>query len=555
MKVIIATPNIYKQRELNKYFENIGIIPYNVDNYNLNEIKEKFPQHICIREQTTLINKKDGKVCNLKKFEEVIHKSIVSLDIYYDGETNHIKFMAEVDGFIFPTLKTNKADVFDWDDIFISSSTMKSYQEMKDNDIKNSARDLAFTKLIDYLPNLFDFENKINLNFNPIKNDEVISFEPIIKNFFDNNKYYKIAYKNPLFRSIINSILKEGLFIKRANNRKQKNYWLPGLNAGIPLTPKKDELHELTFMFHDIMHFLYPDLIVLDNDKKSKNKYILTRMMSEAFTLVLADMLFISLLKKENVEYDYTKRKIYPIFESMEFEITKENLPKIKELLWANVCFALLGQDQPLKSLVQNDVNFENYKAKYKRFFQEDYCWTAKNFENMSKQITQTRNWYNLLKENYIFLPSTENFCPNLSIEMNLVDQIKEIFQCMFNKLEKTIMQEEEYQEEVSFSNAVKKYMYGQIYIFFKFETFYNKLFLQEILKIIKKNILTKEDLHKVLDLYHAYIDKLAKDKFISSYDMKNFKNIYPVFAPYYVFYERKTSDTFEEVLNKLFKE
>lgn len=555
MKVIIATPNIYKQKELNKYFENIGIIPHNVEMYHLNEIKEKFPQHICIREQTTLISKKDGKVCSLKNFEEVIHKSIVSLDIYYDGETNHIKFMAEVEGFIFPTLKTNKADVFDWDDIFISSSTMKSYQEMKDNDIKNSARDLAFTKLIDYLPNLFDFENKVNLNFNPIKNDEVISFEPIIKNFFDNNKYYKIAYKNPLFRSIINSILKEGLFIKRATNRKQKNYWLPGLNAGIPLTPKKDELHELTFMFHDIMHFLYPDLNVLDNDKKSKNKYILTRMMSEAFTLVLADMLFISLLKKENVEYDYTKRKIYPIFESMEFEITKENLPKIKELLWANVCFALLGQDQPLKSLVQNDVNFENYKSKYKRFFQEDYGWTAKNFENMSKQITQTRNWYNLLKENDIFLPSTENFCPNLSIEMSLVDQIKEIFQCMFNKLEKTIMQEEEYQEEIAFSNAVKKYMYGQIYIFFKFETLYNKLFLQEILKIIKKNILTKEDLHNVLNLYHAYIDKLAKDKFISSYDMKNFKNIYPVFAPYYVFYERKTSDTFEEILNKLFKE
>lgn len=553
MKIIIVTTNDYKQKELSKYFHNIGLQTHHMRKYDQKSFQQLFPDYLCIREQTNLINKETLISSNLEQFEEVVHQSTVTLDIFSNGKNNQIKFYAEVEGFIFPTLKTDRNDIYDWDDIFVSSSTMKTYQEMKDNGIKNSARDLAFAQVIDYLPEVFQFKEKINLKFNPVIHEEIISFEPIIKNLFDHNPYYKIAYENDFFNPILNYILQNGLFIRRASNKKQKNYWLPGLNAGIPLTPKKDELHELTFMFHDIMHFLYPDLIVLEKNQLSKHKYILARMMSEAFTLVLADILFISLLKNKNIEYDYAKRKIYPLFENIQFELTKENLPKIKQLLWANVCFALLGQDEPLKSLVKNDIAFYNYKNKYQRFFQEDYIWTENNFNNIVHQSHHNYQWYKLLKNNDVDLPTTENFCPNFSLKLSLVEQIKEIFSCMFDKIECTLNSSIHYSEKYAFSHAVKKYMYGQIYIFFKFETLYNQLFLKEIMKILNKELLDKKDLIDMLSLYNSYIDKLGKDNFISPYEVKNFKNIYPIFEPFYVFYDKEKSVDFQITLNSIF--
>lgn len=333
MRIIISTSNKHKEIEFSKYFKNIGLKTEHIYQYSDLIFKEN-EDFICIREQTQLLNKKTLLPSTYSHFEEVIHISTVTLELKKDSLHTKEDFTAQIDGFIFANKKTDRSDIYNWDDIFVSAKTMKTYQDMKDRGLKNSARDIAFSKAIEKINYIFHFENKINLNFNPSNIDNVISFEPFIKNLFDNNAIYKEVYKNKLFKNLINNILNSGIFIRRASDRKEKNYWLPGLNAGIPLTPKKDEFHELTFMFHDIMHFIYPDLLVVDNIESSKNKYIISRMMSEAFTLVLADMLFVDLLKNSGFDYDFSKRKIYPIFEKCKFEIKPENINKLKELLW-----------------------------------------------------------------------------------------------------------------------------------------------------------------------------------------------------------------------------
>lgn len=553
MQIIIATSNNYKLKELNKYFYNIGIKTHHANKYNHEKLAQSFTEYLCIMEKTKLINKHTKKNATLDKFEEVIHQSVVTVYLYKENRLTKKTFNAKVEGLIFPSLKSTRKGVYNWDDIFVSSYTMKTYQEMKDNNIKNSARDLAFSKMIDEMPELFQFNEKVNLKFNPVDHEETISFEPIIKNLFDNNKYYQIAYKNPLFKNIVNHIMNNGLFVRRARNRKEKNYWLPGLNAGIPLTPKKDELHELTFMFHDIMHFLYFDVIVTEKTEESKNKYILSRMMSEAFTLVLADMLFISLLKDSDIEYDYNKRKIYPLFENIKFEISKENIPLIKELLWSNVCFALLGEDEPLKSLVKNDTAFELYKHKYQRFFQEDYKWTANNFNNISKNYKTNQKWCKLFKKNNMDISNVEEYSL-LNKNDNLRKQIEVVFDSMFSKLKNVIESNEEYNEQKAFTNAVKRYMTGQMLVFFKFETLYNELFLKEIIKVVKKDIISKGDLKTILELYNAYLTKLCEDNFISSYEMNGFKEIYPNFDPFYVFYDKEKNEDFKQTLSDIFK-
>ena len=554
MKIFILTKNHYKEKELSKYFRNIGLHTEHIRKLNRSELKKQKTDYLCVSEQTQLLNK-DNKISELKDFEEVTHQSEVTLEVFKDGKKTVKKYYGYVEGYVFPNLKSNRTDIFNWDDIFVASATMKSYQEMKDNGLKNSARDLAFVQLIDYLPEVFKFDKKINLNFNPMENEDVISFKPFIKDLFDNNQYYAIAYKNPVFHNIINHVLNDGLFIRSATNRKQKNYWLPGLNAGIPLTPKKDALHELTFMFHDIMHFIFSDLIVTDQSEESRQKYIIARMMSEAFTLVLADMLFISLLKKEGIEYDYDKRKIYPIFSQNEFDINLDNLDKIKDLLWANTAFALLGDEAPFKAMIKDEQIFNNYKSKYQRFFQEDYRWTAHNYENIKQYSQRDEKWLKHIKSNcnHLVFDTKESY-PDFNINSSLEDQVKIIFDYFFSKLTNIIKNPSTYNPELAFTNAVRKYVAGQINVFFKFDALYSPIFLEQISLILKKETLVEKDLNNIRNLYNAYIDKLVKDSFTTSYEGENYKNIYPIFEPFYVFYEKTVEETFNETLMKVFK-
>jgi inosine/xanthosine triphosphate pyrophosphatase family protein len=555
MQIFIATVNKHKEPELSRYFKNIGLKTTHIYPKDVSNLPSTHSEYMCVREQTTLISKKTGVQSLNDKFEEVVHTSIIQLDSYSNG-TNHTSyFQASVEGMIFPNLRKNNSElVFGWDDIFVSSKTMKTYQEMKSKGLKNSARDIAFSKMIDSLPHIFQYSNKVNLNFNPVEIDEVISFEPFIKQLFDNNQYYSIAYKNNAFRSIINHVLNEGLFIRRASDRKQRNYWLPGLNAGIPLTPKKDELHELTFMFHDIMHFIFPDLIVVSDDKQGKHKYIISRMMSEAFTLVLADMIFISLLKESGIEYDYNKRKIYPLFENIKFEINSDSLSQLKQLLWANVNFAVLGNDDELRALVKNDRAVDSYKEKYQRFFQEDYRWTNSNYSNIAIDSNRNKKW---IEDIYAVcgnvVPTTENYCENL-IEGDFESQVKIIFEEMFSKLESIISSDVQYKKELALSNAIKRYSSGQMALFYRFETLYNELFIQQISSILKKEIIDNTDLQDIKALYDVYIGKLVSDDFITEYEAKSFKNIYPMFSPFYVFYDQSEEQTFHETLNAIFR-
>lgn len=555
MKIFISTSNQHKEKELSKYFKDIGLATTHIKPEELDSLQQMEADYLCIREQTTLFEKNTRNTANYADFCEVVHFSNVTANIQKDGVKTQFDFPAEVDGFIFPHLKTTRDDVYNWDDIFVSARTMKTYQDMKDNGVKNSARDLAFSKLIDELPFIFEFEKKVNLNFNPTDINDVVSFEPFIYQLFQDNEYYKIAYKNPLFKNIINNVLNEGLFIRRASNRKQKNYWLPGLNAGIPLTPKKDELHEMTFMFHDIMHFIFTDVFVLDDSKLSKHKYIISRMMSEAFTLVLADMLFVSLIKKENIDYDYNKRRIYPLFEQMEFTIDKSNLSKIKDLLWGNVCFALMGREDELLSLVGDQSIIDHYKEKYQRFFQEDYRWTNHNYENVVKKASSNRKLIKITDFCQDAIPNTDTFCNDLDLTTSLEDQIKVVFTEMFGKLETVINTEITYDESLAFTNAVKRYYVGQMSVFFKFETLYNDLFITQMMAYLKKDRLTQDDLKSLNEIYSVYINKLENDHYISKYTAKDFKNICPIFDPFYVFYEKKENETFDETLNAIFKE
>lgn len=555
MKFFVLTSSVHKKKEIEKYFIDAGIkIKWITDKKEVSEESEYF----LIREQTQLLNE-SGNFCTLQKVEKCIHTSVVYIEIKENDSLTNKEYQGSVTGFIFPNLKNKPGkEIYDWDDIFVSKNSHLSYQQMKEKGIKNSARDIAFSLMTDDFKTLFLLKQQMNLNFNYIEGNEIVSFKPVIYDLLKNNKIYSIAYKNEFFKPILNKVLNNGLFIRRATNRAQKNYWLPGVNAGIPLTPKKDSIHELTFMFHDIMHFLFPDFILNGNTPTDKKIYIISRMMSEAFTIIMADFLFIDVLKKSGIEYDFEKRKIYPLFKNLNIDVSLSSLSKIKEVLYKNALFVLMGNEKELKNLVNDDINFEKYKEKYQPFFTEDYVWTNNNANHFMGYADVNEKWYEYVLSNGLnHLKTTKQFSNLSSSTKEIFDQIFEVF---FSTIENAISENTQYNKVLSYKNAYMNYLSGQMMIFYNYSAHYNDLFKSSIEKEIE--YLHKADKYedvlflceKINNIYAMYLDTLKEDKLINSYKVEQYKNIYPMFDPFYVFYDkkeqRKFNDVFKDILS-----
>lgn len=554
MKFFVLTSSVHKKKEIEKYFIDAGIkIKWITDKKEVSEESEYF----LIREQTHLLNE-SGNFCTLQKVEKCTHTSVVYIEIKENDSLTNKEYQGSVTGFIFPNLKNKLGkEIYDWDDIFVSKNSHLSYQQMKEKGVKNSARDIAFSLMTEDFKTLFLLKKQMNLNFNHIEGEEVVSFNPIIYDLLKNNEVYSLAYNNEFFKPILNKVLNNGLFIRRAKTRGQKNYWLPGVNAGIPLTPKKDSIHELTFMFHDIMHFLFPDFILNGNTSKDKKIYIISRMMSEAFTIIMADFLFIDVLKKSGVEYDFDKRKIYPLFKNLNIDVNLLSLSKIKEILYKNALFVLMGNEKELKDLVKDDINFEKYKEKYQPFFTEDYVWTNNNANHFMGYSDINEKWYNYVSTKGLNnLKTTKQFVNLSSSTIEIFDQIFEIF---FSTIEEAILEDTQYNEVLSYKNAYMNYLSGQMMIFYNYSTHYNELFKSSIEKEIEclNNANKYEEViyicEKINNLYSIYLDTLKDDQLISSYKAEQYKNIYPMFDPFYVFYDKKEQKRFVDVFTDIF--
>lgn len=554
MKFYILTSSLFKKNEISKYFLNVGIKTIWIK--SIDEIEENI-DYFLIQEQTQLLNQHSKKP-SLDCVERCTHFSNIKVTIKKEKNITVKNYSASFEGFIFPSLKNkNKKDVYNWDDIFVSSNSGLSNQQLKENGIKNSARDIAFSKMTDDLNNFFILEKQMNLNFNPVKDDAVVNFEPIIYQLLSNNEFYKLAYNNSFFRPILNKALNNGIFVRKAKIRSDRNYWLPGINAGIPLTPKKDNIHEITFMFHDIMHFLFPDFLMTGNTHKDKNIYIISRMMSEAFTIILADYFFIDILHKSGVDYDFTKRKIYPLFEKLNIDISTSSLKDIKEILYKNSLFVLFGEEKLLREITNNSAAFENYKAKYQPFFREDYIWTNNNALHFKNYHEINQKWEDYIKlYNINDLQTTSLF----NCKDSPIDIFNAVFEYFFNIIEDAINKKEEYSPHIAYKNSYKRYISGQLMAFFNFKSVQNSLFLHEIENNIAK-LNSSDNLEEIKlicktinDIYSIYIDSLVEANIINKYKGDQYKNIYPMFEPFYVFYDKKENQSFFDVINNIFE-
>jgi adenylate kinase len=513
--------------------------------------------------------------------------------------------------------------VFGWDDEFILLETNESYHRHREKGLKISSRDMVLSL---FLQDRIYYKHPLNLNHSPLPLTRAVDFSIDVATFIESQEFYQTPHAR-LFglQNLLVHVLNEGIFFKGADTRLEANYWQPGLNAGLPLIGKRDPIHETTFMFHDFGHFTMKDLIYTGvNTPLHRHVYIIHRMMSEAITIMMADGLFVESLSRSQVaDYDFTTRKIYPLFRSLWgessvlpdegqnlFPIFGENglplhrnkekfIARLKAILKASVDFTVKGDDRSFKALLRKHNTTDDtlisayetlseYKRKYKPFFVSDFNWTVHNYENMSNRSNEMRRWWELTSpvremldlpletiDEFIQQLSEENRTMEtrmshqadfISGETHIIDPIDgeeylptahplaalidNVFEIIFTRNIEPIFQQMDAPEplplahkDVRLKRGFYRYLIGQMGLFARFWTIpETRTHLNELIHLIQRDHSTGTSIETSIVttrlFYESFLELLLKKNLLSKDDCHNFKDIYPLFEPFYVTYD-----------------
>lgn len=198
----------------------------------------------------------------------------------------------------------------------------------------------------------------------------------------------ELSRKYPQYGNLIRFLSNErGLFLKVGNYPIERAYWNSTTNGGLPIVKKLDPIYEGTFMLHDMFHFVPVDPLLgsAETTHEDRSVYVTHRLLSEASTLVLADMFAVSDAGLKEKGYDTDKRKIFPVFESIVAH-NKGALPSVDILLAANAHFCFTGDATGFRILGASEESIKEFDIKYESIFRDDFLWNLSNFNAMEEE-------------------------------------------------------------------------------------------------------------------------------------------------------------------------
>lgn len=566
--VFALTSSNDKYREFVKYFDQYGIevlkAPPVTDERVLTALLRSGDEDLVplavLREETSLFRPGSRVPSSMRNGVEADHFSELQAYWLEDGKLSRKTYQDVTRGKIDLSKIRERHPVYGWDDAFIVKSTGLSYQEMKDRGLKVSSRENV---LSDFTRDKIHYGKKDDLRFNPQRLSRAMAFDRGVEEIFFSDPR---VGANPIAASygihyVLNQVANDGFAVRGADKRRLRNYWSPGLNGGLPLTPKSDDIHELTFRMHDAGHFLVPDLIFAGVDSPAhRQAYIAYRMISEASTLVFADMLFVDSLRRSGIPYDYAKRRIYPLFQDLGIDLSNkaEFIPNVKRMMKAVVRYTLKGDDSLLREMVSKNgkslENLEKFKEKYMPFFVEDFRWTEQNYDHMVKSSEAMRRWIKeiepIRRQPGLKMETVDDFLASLKPgDGDIVDQVFEtVFERNIRPALEGKVEPQSSQERLR--KAFSKYMAGQMAIFSKFHFIPDTAaYRSKILDLLNRNA-DSLDLGKVEEIrgvYEEYLALLQKKRLISKDDLATYREAYPLFDPFYVSYD-KGSGQYEDL-------
>jgi inosine/xanthosine triphosphate pyrophosphatase family protein len=474
-----------------------------------------------------------------------------------EGARTERRYVREIEGHIDLSRRQDRPGVFGWDDIFVSAQTGRTYFELRG--LKLSARDLVIS---DFVRDRLWYRTPIQLRWQPVGGSRSIDFSRCPVRFIEEHPIYRrIPDAHPL-RRVLSATLSEGLFFRAAKNRREKNYWIPGLNAGVPFVPKRDDVHEATFMFHDLMHFAFPDLLFDGrDDDRARRTYIAHRMTSEAFTLVLADMVFADLLRRDGLEYDFTARRIHPIL--VDSGLDPADPVALRRLLVANARYCLLGDLAPYTALGVRAETLARFTDKYEQFFVSDYRWTARNFDTMVSGFgPRAAGWLALIAPIRAALPFQT---PTVSdavarLESDGVDFtdpaaiVDGVVLMYLERLEQLCAQRPAVTAEGCLRLGFARYLMGQLALTVAYDFLPESRYtgVQLAAAASAPDSWTLSDVRRLRGFFEQYLDLLCDRRLISEDDRDTWREVFPLFEPHYVDYDVPVSESLSSVSHSL---
>ncbi|HRH45045.1 MAG TPA: hypothetical protein PKY82_25635 [Pyrinomonadaceae bacterium] len=404
-----------------------------------------------------------------------------------------------------------------------------------------SARELA----ISFLANDRFRLTKTRVSYQP-ESDKILFAQDVAENILA-DETLKAAEGTAIYNLII-EVFNQGIFFRPIVTQRDRNYWYPPF-SGIPITPKRDNVHEMTYLVHDLFHQLFPDgLINFDNSNRYRTSYLINRLMSEAFTLVLADMIFVDSI--QSLEYDFSKRKIYPLFKKTGLSSTSAE--DIKKLLFANARFFIFGDVSEFKKLVGDCAELDDFVEKYTPFAREDLKWSSQNYQNFQEHpATDYNEWAKYVQK---IFPEMSAFKKEKTSE----EIFNEVFTANWKKIEKILGANENCKLadwEVRRSRGFKKLFAGNLGLWLAYSPLKNSAMFDYVFNTLQKNTLEIEEIHQIEAVYEKSLTFLRQTNYIDHNDFLTMKIIFPLFKPHFVFYDlQETRDNWAELRTEIFE-
>jgi hypothetical protein len=281
-----------------------------------------------------------------------------------------------------------------------------------------------------------------------------------------------LCRRYPQYGNMVRFLCNErGLFMKVGNHANQRAYWNSTLNGGLPAFKKADPVHEGTFMLHDLFHFVPVDPLLggIEPNNEDKATYVAHRLLSEASTLVLADMVAVADARLDEQGYDVSKRKIFPVYESI-VRTNNGQRPAVDKLLAANAYFCFTGGTQGFEAMGASEETLNEYRTKYESIFRDDFLWNLQNYDAMLAELEgneRIQEYYSWIAANTA-LPTLDHYTSSVTTPENGIDisKLLSIFRADFTK---ALNYNQPIEDTKRLQLAYQKYLAGQRVVFARF--------------------------------------------------------------------------------------
>ncbi|MCC5791932.1 MAG: nucleoside monophosphate kinase [Legionellaceae bacterium] len=591
LRAMVITSNLAKFKEFREVLgDGYGMDITRVDRDEQVSIEEQciaimkeaqFTPHFMLREETTLVN--------VDSNEDITHYTIDELASFHLSNVRHTSKLSVYKpqwqgepvrtlshftvrdyeqrsyGYIDMEKRVECSHGFGWDSVFVNSVTNLSNEEFFEQFGKKSARQHTAS---DFIICYLRYKALVSLKHHEMPITKPIDFGATyihLTQFIQNNPHLSNPFVNQWgVASLRNTMVNDGMFFKAAWSRAVKNFFSPPF-SGLPLTAKQGAAEETIFGTHDMLHHAVPDLVC--NAKPGKYHfqiYSAWRMISEACTLVLADMFYADGLIQNGVSSDNVDKRIHPLFVAVKDVqmiddptrmSVEDRLAFIKSLLFANMRFALHGDDSVWKQVLtqadgtilpEHQQRLDAYKNHFAKFFIGDNAWTRANFDNMNAKRASLDSWIDSVGEDAFRaanIPLLSDICRELGSDLADYNAVSEaVFEYVFTtrlkpSLERPVVDFDD--DNLIQSRAFRRYLMGQVSLFSKYPT---PLGLEKIKDGMLSRIQNTEpftivEQNNICENLKRYIMSLEGMRLMSRAEAKNAIDCFPVFPPVYISY------------------